>query len=253
MNAATAIACAGGVGTVALAGLAYATVAPTSSLWGPVIARGPSDSQRVALTFDDGPTPGSTDRVLDILDQTGVKATFFIVGVNASKYSDLLRRIHESGHLIANHTLDHSHYTVFRRLRYWKEQIRAADEIVDSIIGVRMAIFRPPMGVKTWHTSRAVRELGHTLVTWSRRAMDGFPTSSDRILGRFSNCGAGDILLLHDGVEPHSPHRDRSATVEALKPLVDRLHARNLTAVRVDELLGLAPYRVSQSRAATAT
>jgi peptidoglycan/xylan/chitin deacetylase (PgdA/CDA1 family) len=250
---ATAIACAaGGVGTVAVAGLAYATVAPASSFWGPVVARGPEGSGRVALTFDDGPTSGSTDRVLDILDQAAVKATFFIVGVNAQQRPELLHRIYDSGHLIANHTLNHSHYTVFRRLRYWRDQIRATDDVVESIVGVRPAIFRPPMGVKTWHTARAVRELGHTLVTWSRRAMDGFPTSSDRILNRFSDSQAGDILLLHDGVEPHSSHRDRSATVNALQPLIDRLRSRNLTSVRLDQLIALTPYQ-SQSRAATAT
>jgi peptidoglycan/xylan/chitin deacetylase (PgdA/CDA1 family) len=247
IGAATAIA---GVGAAVVAGLTYATVWPTSTFWGPAIARGPTDTRQIALTFDDGPTPGSTDRVLEILAKTGLKAAFFVVGVNAQRDPELLGRIHEQGHLIANHTFDHSHYTVFGHLRYWKRQIGETDDLVESMIGVRPALFRPPMGVKTWHTARATRELGHTLVTWSRRAMDGFPTRAEQIVRRLSGARAGDILLLHDGVEPHSPHRDRSATIEALPMLIEHLRARELAPVRLDALLGLAPY---QSRVAAAT
>jgi peptidoglycan/xylan/chitin deacetylase (PgdA/CDA1 family) len=208
---------------------------------------------KVALTFDDGPTPGTSDAVLDLLGEMNVKAAFFVVGVNARQHPELLRRIHDEGHLIGNHTLDHSHYTVFGRLKYWKNQIRAADDVVESAVGIRPALFRPPMGVRTWHTARAARELGHTVVTWSRRGVDGFPTRSERIVKRLSSATGGEILLLHDGVEPHSPYRDRTATVAALRPLIDQLRLRGLTPVRLDELIGVPAYQSPVGVAAPAS
>ena len=229
-----------------LAGLSYATLAPACTFWGNVIARGASGSNRIALTFDDGPTAGSTERVLDALRDARATATFFVVGVNAQRSPELLRRIHNEGHLIANHTFHHSHYAVVRTLKYWKREIQKTDEEIESIIGVRPALFRPPMGVKTWHTIRAARELGHSVVTWSRRAMDGFPTRSVRIVKRFHDAGDGEILLLHDGIEPHSTHRNRAATIGAVRPVIESLRARRLEPARLDDLLGLQPY---QSRA----
>jgi peptidoglycan/xylan/chitin deacetylase (PgdA/CDA1 family) len=229
-----------------LAGLTYATVAPACEFWGPVVSRGKPGSNRVALTFDDGPTPGSTERVLDALRAADAKATFFVIGVNVRAHPQLLRRIHDEGHLIANHSFRHSHYGVMRTFPYWFREIGQTEDVVRSELRLRTALFRPPMGVKTWQTARAARELGHTVVTWSRRAIDGLPTSADRIVARLAGAGDGEILLLHDGVEPHAPHRDRSATVEAIAPLIRSLRARNLTPVRLDELLGLPGY---QSRA----
>src|SRR2546421_4603069 len=100
--------------TFALAGLGVAargTFVPTSRVWGPLISHGDrNDPPRVALTFDDGPTPGSTDRVLDIIGELNVKAAFFVIGRNVENNADLLARIDAEGHLIGNHSFDHSHW-----------------------------------------------------------------------------------------------------------------------------------------------
>lgn len=223
----------------AVAGLTYATVAPACSFWGPVISRVPAADARagVALTFDDGPTPGATDRVLDALRDARASATFFVIGANARRHPDLVRRMRDEGHLVGNHSLSHSHFGVLRTLAYWTREVRACDEILADILGQPPAMFRPPMGIKTWHTTRAAREAGHRLVTWSRRAIDGLPTTPRRILRRLGGATAGEILLLHDGVEPHSPHPDRSATIAAVAPLVESLRSRGLRPVRLDDLL----------------
>src|SRR6185437_4519199 len=101
-----------GIGAVS-AGLltvaSYATFVPKSGIWGPVVWRGTSeDPPRVALTFDDGPTAGSTDRILDLLGEMNVKAGFFVIGRNVEGEPELLRRIDAEGHLVGNHTYDHS-------------------------------------------------------------------------------------------------------------------------------------------------
>lgn len=230
-----------------LAGLTYATVAPSCTLWGPTLSRGPSGSRKLALTFDDGPTPGTTDRVLDILGAAGARATFFVIGANCRQHPDLLRRIHQEGHQVANHSFDHAHFGVCHGNRYWEQQIRRTDAVIEETIGVRPAMFRPPMGIKTWHTTRAVRIHGHALVTWSRRAMDGLPTSPQRILRRLRSLRDGEIVLLHDGVEPHAPHVDRSATIAAIGPLLRSIRKSGLTPIRLDELIGLPAYQMPGS------
>jgi peptidoglycan/xylan/chitin deacetylase (PgdA/CDA1 family) len=238
-----ALAIAAGATVAALAGLTFVSIAPACTIWGPVIARGPSDSRGVALTFDDGPTPGTTERVLDELAKADARATFFVIGVNAERHPDLLRRIHNEGHAIANHSWHHSHFCAMGMTKYWEREIRRTDELIHSIIGQTPTMFRPPMGVKTWHTTAAVRRQGSTLVTWSRRAVDGIPTTSQRILERFSPAAGGDILLLHDGVEPYAPHHDRDATIAAIRPLVASLREKKLMPIRLDELLKIPPYR----------
>jgi peptidoglycan/xylan/chitin deacetylase (PgdA/CDA1 family) len=222
----------------------YATVAPRSSIWGPVIYRGePARSAGgYALTFDDGPTEDATPRILDTLARLGAKATFFVIGANARRHPEIVRRIHAEGHVVANHTMDHSHYGVMRAQRYWDRQVRETDELLASIIGVKPALFRPPMGVRTWHVSWAAARFGYRVVTWSRRAYDGLPTTAERIVGRLARAtAAGDILMLHDGVEPNV-RRDPSATVEAVGPLVEALRARGLEPRSLEELTGVRAY-----------
>ncbi len=226
-----------------LGGLTYASVAPACNFWGKVVSRGPAGSRRVAITFDDGPTPGSTDAMLDVLRDAGVTASFFVIGANVARHPDLLRRIHDEGHLIGNHSQNHSHYGICRVTSYWRREIAETDREVENVIGVRSAMYRPPCGMKTWHTFDAMRTTGHTLVNWSRRAIDGLPTTADRVMRRFANISDGEIILLHDGIEPNTSYADRSATIAVVPMLIEQLRRENLTPVRLDELLGVAAYQ----------
>ena len=232
-----------------LGGLTYATVAPSCGFWGAVTSRGPRNSGKIALTFDDGPTPGATDRVLEVLRDANVKAAFFVVGANVRQHPDLVRRMHDEGHLVGNHSYHHSHYGILGQRCYWDEEVQSTDEAIASVIGVRPAMFRPPMGLKTWHTTGACRRHGHALVTWSRRAIDGLPTTPQRIVDRLSKLRGGDIILLHDGVEPNAFHPDRSATINAVAPLLRLITERGLSPVRLDELTGLAAYQPTARQA----
>lgn len=226
------------------AGAAYVTVAPRSRFWGHVIHRGSADAPpRYALTFDDGPTEGPTDQILDALAAHNAKAAFFVIGVNARKAPHLVRRMHDEGHVVGNHSLDHSHYGVMRMGWYWNRQIRETDAIIADIIGRKPALYRPPMGVRHLHIMASVKRHGLTAITWSRRALDGVTTTPERILHRLApNTHAGDILVLHDGLEPHNLKRDPSATVAAIGPLIARLRDRGLEPARLDELIGIPAY-----------
>ena len=241
----------GFTGPAAVCGLAWAgilahgTFAPAGRLWGPVVSRAREGaSPHVALTFDDGPTPGSTERVLDVLGEMNVQAAFFVVGHNVERWPKILERLDAEGHLIGNHTWDHSHYGIFRRDNYWRRQVEQTDRIIEEIIRRRPATFRPPMGMKTWHVTDAARWAGHAVVTWSRRAMDGVATDAAQIVNRLvPTSTGGDILLLHDGVEPNSPRRDTRATEAAVRPLVAGLRDKGLEPQRLDALLGIKGYQ----------
>jgi peptidoglycan/xylan/chitin deacetylase (PgdA/CDA1 family) len=234
---------------VAAAGsvLAVGTFGPRSNFWGTVLSRG-VNARGVALTFDDGPTPGGTDRVLDALGELGVRAAFFVVGRNVLQHPSLVERMHAEGHVVANHSFDHSHFGMFGRRTYWRRQLEQTDEAILRVTGKRPALFRPPMGQKTGHMTRAASITGHSIVTWTRSAFDGVGASPERIVRRVTGpARAGDILLLHDGLEPNAIRRDPSATVAAVRPLVARLRAMGLEPQPLDEMLGLAAYRAPDS------
>jgi peptidoglycan/xylan/chitin deacetylase (PgdA/CDA1 family) len=179
----------GGIGLAAasVAGVAsWATFSPGSSFWIPVICRGPAESRRVALTFDDGPWPGSTESILDTLAATRVSAAFFVIGRNAAARPDLLERICAEGHLLGNHSYDHDHFGITRSRAYWLDQLDRTDQLIASTARGSPTLFRPPMGFNSRHMAAALRARGHRTIAWSRRAFDGVNTTPERITARLS-------------------------------------------------------------------
>jgi peptidoglycan/xylan/chitin deacetylase (PgdA/CDA1 family) len=233
-----------GLGVCGTTAAVYAAfIAPRSPVCGRVIFRGPRQGRpRVALTFDDGPTEDSTARILDTLGELNARAAFFVIGRHARRLPQLLRRMDDEGHIVANHSYDHHYLGSFHNWAYWEEQLRRTDDAVAQIIGKRPALFRPPMGIRTWPITRAARRGGQAVITWTRRAKDGVSTNTDRILGRLlPHARAGDIIMLHDGVGP-GRRPSPWATVAAMNPLVTGLRQRGLELVRLDELIGVAAY-----------
>lgn len=230
-----------GAGAVTAA-WAWVTFAPTSAFWGPVVTRGSAGAPpHVALTFDDGPHPGGTDRILDILADLNVKAAFFVLGQHVEQHPRLLAQIHEQGHIIGNHGYDHRGFGLVRGTEYWRSQIDRTDTAIEHVIGMRPRYFRPPLGMKTWFSTRAAARR-HISVMWSRRGLDGVSTTADRILHRLvPRAQPGEILLLHDGVSPQS-RRDPSATVKSIRPLIAGLAARKLELAALDKVIGVQPY-----------
>lgn len=227
---------------------AYGIFAPRSRLWGATITHGAAgDPPRVALSFDDGPSHPSTDQIIDLLGDLDVRATFFVIGINAEKNPDLIRRLDAAGHLIGNHSYHHHRYGVLRGRRYWQGQLQRTADLLSGILGKCPTLFRPPMGFKNPPMFAAARATGHDLVTWNRRALDGVCTTSERIVHRLvPHTRSGDILSLHDGVEP-GHRRNPEATLGALRPVVTGLKQRGFQIIRLDELLGLAPYHLLPS------
>jgi peptidoglycan-N-acetylglucosamine deacetylase len=217
--------------------VAYGTFAPRSTLFGPVISRArPTVRSAVALTFDDGPAPDSTDAILDILRREKVFATFFVIGRYAAQHPTLLRRVHDEGHLIGNHTFDHSRLGMFSGRRYWVDQVRRTNDLVRELTGQTPALFRPPMGFKCPPVMYGASANECRVVTWTRRAFDGVQASPRSIIQNLTGAESGEILLLHDGRDPASRRR-LGATADALPGVIANLRARAIEMLRLDELL----------------
>jgi peptidoglycan/xylan/chitin deacetylase (PgdA/CDA1 family) len=216
--------------------ITYGLISPRSQVYGKTIWHGPVGSSAVALTFDDGPTPGGTDAILDILRRANIPATFFVIGENAERHPDLLRRIRDEGHIIANHTWHHHHHAWLGSRKYWCDEILRTDDLIEKIVGIRPLFFRPPIGIKTPLTLSVAHQSHHQTITWSIRARDGIPTTPENILARFTNIQAGDIAILHDGTSPQF-QRNSAATIAALPKLLEFLKQKHLQPVRLDELI----------------
>ena len=181
----------------------------------------------IALTFDDGPDPVDTPKLLDLLREKNVKATFFVVGKRADQYPEIVRRAASEGHLIANHTW--SHYSLFcfltpARLR---AEIDRGTESVRRSCGLRPRLFRSPVGLRHPLLRPYLKAAGLEYVSWTIRSRDTFTRDSSVLAERIlKQAASGDIILLHD----HLPSRAH-AMREALPRVIDELRERGFQFV----------------------
>ena len=222
-----------GWGALATSGVLF----PTLEMYGHVIFRGPSGNARVALTFDDGPHPVTTRRVLDALAPTRHRATFFVLGEKVRRHPDVVREIHAAGHTIGIHGDWHDRFHSFRMTSSVRNWIGRAGDAVEAATGKRPRFFRPPLGHTSLTTVRGARRAGVTLVGWSSRGYDGMqrrsPDAVVKCVRRTLTDGA--IVMLHDASEHDN---FEPASVRALPQLIALLDERRLASVGLDALLG---------------
>jgi len=161
-------------------------------------------ANRVYLTFDDGPDPEWTPRVLDALDREGVKATFFAIGQQAQRLRDLTRRVHDAGHAVGNHTFSHRH-PWFMSQRTARAQVRDGADAISDVLGVQPRFYRPPHGRERACMNDEAHRCGEQVVLWNVSAIDWGPLGmADGIEKRLDAVKAGDIVLMHDGQNKHN-------------------------------------------------
>ena len=162
--------------------------------------------RHVALTFDDGPDPAKTPRLLDALAEADVRAVFFVIGQRAVKYPDVLRRIHAAGHCVGNHSWSHRWMPGLSSARI-ADEIDRCQKAVADITGAMPKFARPPYGQRDFRYYRVLAERGITPVLWSRNLRDYHPIGSSpaTLVRRLERARAGDIVLCHDG-DPLAPH-----------------------------------------------
>jgi len=209
---------------------------PGLSLFGDVIAHGSRSRAEVALTFDDGPHPETTRRVLEILRERGIVATFFVLGEKARAYPDVVREIVAGGHGLGLHGHTHDRLYSLRTAARVQADLERAQDAVHAASGVRCTLVRPPVGFVSYAVALAAERLGLALVGFTARARDGSPRAEpEAVLARaIGALESGAILVLHDAAEVG----DRTpASVSVLGALCDELLRRGLRPVTVDALL----------------
>ncbi len=201
------------------------------------VCRGKTGYMLVSLTFDDGPDPVTTPAVLDVLAKYGLNAAFFCVGEKAVKYPQIVRRIKDEGHIIANHSYHHFWWTNFLRLNGLTREMAETQEAIQDATGKTPAFFRPPMGLTNPHIARALRHNGLTCVGWDVRAFDTGRTNKQVIDTIARKTRDGSIILLHDTA------RSAGEITELLQGVITVLKNRGFSFSALDDLLGIEPYQ----------
>ena len=209
------------------------------------VFRVPTNKPIVALSFDDGPDPRYTPRVLDLLDQHRAKATFFVVGVNTLAHRDLVNDMRASGHSFGNHTYDHVELQTLTQSRVRDEIDHAASAFRTAGVptaSTEMPMFRPPKGYTSPNVRLATAHDKYRTIFWDacvEHFVNHMPVAQgvERML---HHVAAGSLLLAHDGgaiAGTGRPALDRSRTMEALPLLLAGLKRKGLTVVDVPTLL----------------
>jgi peptidoglycan/xylan/chitin deacetylase (PgdA/CDA1 family) len=222
---------AAGAGVAAWAAYAWgAQCALPAVAW----RRGPVGGRQVALTFDDGPDPAATPRLLRLLAARGVRATFFLIGERAARHPDVVRAITQAGHEVGNHTWRHRNAWLLPPAAAAREITEGADILAD-ILGRPPRLYRPPWGIVNVAALATVRRLGLTTVLWSVQHEGLRPRSPAAQLRHVAErLHDGAIVDLHDAPGlPGAPER----LLATMPGLLDLLETRGYGAVTVSELL----------------
>jgi len=197
--------------------------------------KGPVNANAIAVTFDDGPVAGKTDRLLDILRQHQVPAAFFCIGNRVKAEPQLVQRAHAGGHLVGNHSYWHG--TLFDLLPAGRveQELADTDQVIHASIGHTPRFFRPPYGVTNPMIARVMKRRQYTAIGWSVRSFDTVTDDRARLLERVTrSLKGGDIVLFHDHCE---------STLEILPAFFEHVEKLGLKIVRLDELLNEKGYR----------
>jgi peptidoglycan/xylan/chitin deacetylase (PgdA/CDA1 family) len=181
-----------------------------------------TNAPTVHLTFDDGPHPGATQRVLEILKMRRLKATFFLLGENVDRYPDVVREINDQGHAVGNHSLTHS--SMLLKSSSWQSrQIKDTNELIRKTIGKTPELFRPPYGRFDLGTIKLASFHGLKTVMWDVDSKDYSVSGIQSIVRRVCRqTGPGSIVLFHDN------ESTLAKIPEYLNPILDNLEQRNL-------------------------
>lgn len=214
--------------------LSVAGMWPRNQWLGPSISQLPESSAvagEIGLSFDDGPDPEVTPRVLEILARRGVRASFFLIGQRAAAHPELVEQILEQGHLLENHTYHHPNHFAFLGPRGQAREIDRTQDLLEKFSGRRPAWFRAPAGIRNPFLEPILARRGLYLASWTRRGFDTVERRPERVVKRLvRGLAPGHITLLHDGSVARD-HRGEPVVLEALTRLLDFLDEQGWRAV----------------------
>ncbi|SNS41970.1 polysaccharide deacetylase family sporulation protein PdaB [Anaerovirgula multivorans] len=202
--------------------------------------KGSANTNKIALTFDDGPNQKYTTQILDVLKQHGVPATFFVLGSKVERHPEILQRIVEEGHVVGNHTWIHPDLSKVTQSSLVSE-IQQTEDIIHEVTGVRTGLMRPPYGSLNQEGMEKLRDMNYKVINWSVDSVDWRDQDVDQILiNTLPDVKQGGILLFHDA---GGDQQTRAATVAVLPELIYTLKMQGYEFVTVDELLSVPTYK----------
>ena len=221
---------------------------PRSQWAGRTLIRLPGPTSQVALTFDDGPDPAVTPRVLDLLDAHGAQASFFCIGQRAAAHPALVRDIARRGHRVENHTWSHPYGFAAMGPRAMRQEVRLAQAALTDMAGAAPRWLRAPVGLRSPLLDPVLAGEGLLHASWTRRAYDSVrgapsvcgtpsvPGTPGRAAARLTRrLAGGDVLLLHDGSSARSAD-GRAVVLDALPAVLRAIRAQGLQAVALPAL-----------------
>lgn len=215
------------------AGLAFGSANIRVGMYIQSLCRGTTQQKGIAITFDDGPSE-YTPVVLDLLAAYKVKATFFCVGKAIEAYPQTVKRMHDEGHIIGNHSYSHHALFDFFSAKKMTAELLKTQRLIEKLISKKPRLFRPPYGVTNPALARAVGRMGYTSIGWSLRSFDTLKRKNEKVLNRLERrLKAGDIVLFHDNRE-NSP--------ELLKSFIEMALAKQFEIKSLDLLLDIKAY-----------
>lgn len=216
-----------------LSHLIYCSANICSQAYIKTLCKADTTEKKIAITFDDGPDPEITPKVLEILDQYNAKASFFFIGKHIENNEDLLKLIDKKGHLIGNHTWTHDRWFDLFSSKKMKAEIEKTSDLIFEIINKKIKLFRPPYGVTNPNLKKAIKDNDFYTIGWSIRSLDTI-SNTQKTLTRLKNrLSSGDIILFHD---------NREHIVEILKGFLEYSKREGYEIVRVDQLLNIKAY-----------
>ena len=221
--------------SVAISILALGSFDICFGLYVKAYCKGKSKEKILALSFDDGPHPEFTQKVLDILNKHKIKAGFFLVGSQIEQNPSLAKQIFSDGHMIGNHSFDHTGKFTIRRTKKIIADLKKNEDLIHEITGKRVQLFRPPFGVTNPNIAYAARFLNYKVVGWSIRSLDTMGKTDKNTIKRVvSRLKPGSIILLHD---------THAGIGTILEEVIINAEKQDFTFVRPDELLNIEAYR----------
>jgi len=213
--------------------MVYASAYIGSQVYVKAWLKGKTGQRRIAISFDDGPDGERTKRVLEVLQKHQIKASFFLIGKKIAGQENLVKKIHQEGHLIGNHSFAHDFWYDLKNEKAILEDLQLGQKAIENASGIRTKLFRPPYGVTTPNIGKALKTLKLETIGWSLRSFDTTAKTKEELLKRVEKVKDGDIVLFHDTTE---------FMADFLEEFFDLCQAKKLKIVGLNELLGIECY-----------
>jgi len=190
-------------------------------------------NNEISITFDDGPNSIVTPKVLDILKEYDIKATFFCIGNKIAENESILKRIYNEGHIIGNHSYSHSIYFDFFSYKKILNELNETDNIIFKLINKKPKLFRPPYGVTNPLISKASKKNNYFNIGWNIRSLDTIKNEKEVLDRVFKKLKSGSIVLFHD---------NNNKIISILPGFIEYAINKNLKIISLDKLLKIDAY-----------